>query len=170
MNLVQYSSNHQPKIYQTDPVYSKPSQFKAKGWTDSTLGYINEAKQWAMCIVQNRQMMKRPYTWAVHINLNEELPAKDIGPMWDKGKRKLKERGIVCLWVREPNSLNKVHYHIIVKNHISQKELKNAIDRQRTHPTGCSTRHPSGKSGWTRYAASVNGSMAVGRPTRLPSN
>lgn len=40
----------------------------------------------------------------------------------------MKERGIVCLWVREPNSLNKVHYHIIVKNHISEKELKKAID------------------------------------------
>ena len=128
MNLVQYSSNQQPKIYQTDPVYSKLSQFKPKGWTDSTLGYINEAKQWAMCILKNRQMMKRPYTWAVHINLNEELPPKDIGPMWDKAKRKLKERGIVCLWLREPNSLNKVHYHIIVKNHISEKELKKAID------------------------------------------
>lgn len=37
------------KIYQTNPHYSRPSQFRPKGWTDSVASYINEAKQWAMC-------------------------------------------------------------------------------------------------------------------------
>ena len=38
-----YSSADDGKNYQTNPVYSKPSQFKPKGWTDTALGYIREA-------------------------------------------------------------------------------------------------------------------------------
>jgi hypothetical protein len=123
-----YDSADDGKIYQTNPEYSKPSQHKPKGWTDTVLGYINEAKQWAMCVLRNRKLMKRPYTWAVHINLNEEYPPGQISPMWKKVARKLEDRGIVALWVREPNRLNKLHYHIIVKNHISKADLKKAID------------------------------------------
>jgi len=48
--------------------------------------------------------------------------------MWKKVGRKLEDRGIICLWVREPNRLNKLHYHIIVKNHISKAELQKAIE------------------------------------------
>jgi hypothetical protein len=125
---MQYDSADDGKIYQNNPVYSKPSQYKPKGWTDSVLGYINEAKQWAMCVLRNRRLMKRRYTWAVHINLNEEYPPDQISPMWKKVARKLEDRGIVCLWVREPNRLNKLHYHIIVKNEISEADLKRAIE------------------------------------------
>ena len=123
-----YDSDDDGKIYQTNPEYSKPSQYKPKGWTDTTLGFITEAKQWAMCILRNRRLMQRPYTWAVHINLNEEYPPDEFSPMWKKVARKLEDRGIVCLWVREPNRLNKLHYHIIVKNQISKADLKQAIE------------------------------------------
>jgi hypothetical protein len=125
---MQYDSADDGKIYQNNPVYSKPSQYKPKGWTDSVLGYINEAKQWAMCVLRNRRLMKRRYTWAVHINLNEEYPPDQISPMWKKVARKLEDKGIVALWVREPNRLNKLHYHIIVKNEISEADLKRAIE------------------------------------------
>src|SRR5262249_26057728 len=113
---MKYSSATSRKIYQEKPAYSKPSQHKPKCWTDSVLGYTNEAKQWATCVLRNRRLMGRPYTWAVHINLNEEIPPDLVADLWEKTKRKLNDRGIVCLWVREPNRLNKVHYHIIVKN------------------------------------------------------
>ena len=76
-----YSSADDGKIYQTNPIYSKPSLHKPKGWTDSVLGYINEAKQWAMCVLRNRKLMKRSSTWAVHINLNEESPPDQISLM-----------------------------------------------------------------------------------------
>jgi hypothetical protein len=125
---MKYSSAASSKIYQENPAYSKPSQHKPKGWTDSVLGYINEAKQWAMCVLRNRRLMGRPYTWAVHINLNEEIPPAQVADLWEKTKRKLNDCGIVCLWVREPNRLNKVHYHIIVKNAISKADLKKAIE------------------------------------------
>src|ERR1700722_2541988 len=105
-----------------------PDQAEPTHWTDSVLGYINEAKPWAMCVLRNRKLMKRPYTWAVHINLNEEYPPDQIGPMWKKVARKLEDRGIIALWVREPNRLNKLHYHIIVKNPISMADLKKAIE------------------------------------------
>jgi hypothetical protein len=64
----------------------------------------------------------------VHINLNEDYPPDQIGPMWKKAARRLEDRGIVALWVREPNRLNKLHYHIIVKSEIGKEELKQAIE------------------------------------------
>ncbi len=67
-----YSSASSNKIYQEKPAFSKPSHHKPKGWTDCTLGYIREARQWAMCILRNRRLMRRPYSWVVHLNLNEE--------------------------------------------------------------------------------------------------
>jgi len=123
-----YSSADDGKIYQANPTFSKPSQFEPKGWTDTVLGYIHEAKKWAMCVLRNRRLVKRPYTWAVHINLNGQVPPDQIAPMWEKTCRKLNGRGIVCLWVREPNRLNKLHYHIIVKSQISKADLKKAIE------------------------------------------
>jgi hypothetical protein len=81
-----------------------------------------------MCVLRNRKLMKRPYTWAVHINLNEEYRPDQVSPMWKKVARKLEDRCIVALWVREPNRLNKLHYHIIVKNQISKADLKKAIE------------------------------------------
>jgi hypothetical protein len=123
-----YSSAASSRIYQQKPAFSKPSHHKPKGWTDSVLGYINEARQWARCLLRNRRLMGRPYTWVVHINLNEEYPPDQISPMWKKVARKLEDRGIVCFWVREPNRLNKLHYHIIVKNEISEADLKKAIE------------------------------------------
>lgn len=124
----QYCSDDDGKSFQTNPVYRKPSQFRAKGWTETVEGYINEAKQWAMCINRNRKLMKRPYTWVVHLNLNEEVSPEYVSPMWNKVKRKLNAHGIICLWVREVNRLNKVHYHIIIKNRISSDDLKAAIE------------------------------------------
>ena len=81
-----------------------------------------------MCLLRNRRLMNRPYTWAVHINLNEEIPPEQVASLWEQTKRKLNDRGIVCLWVREPNRLNKVHYHLIIKNAISKSALKKAIE------------------------------------------
>ena len=69
------------KIFQKNPVFSKPSQFKPKGWTDTTVGYIREANQSAMCILRNRKLMTRPYSWVVHLDLNEELPPTTIKEM-----------------------------------------------------------------------------------------
>ena len=123
-----YDSTDDDKIYQSKPIYSKPSHFKEKGWTESTLGYINEARQWAICVLRNRKLMRRPYTWVVHLNLNEVLPPLVVRDMWPKVCRKLNERGIVCLWVREANRLNKVHYHILIKRRISKADLANAIE------------------------------------------
>jgi len=123
-----YCSDDDDKLFQTNPTFSKPSQFKAKGWTETVEGYINEAKKWAMCINRNRKLMKRPYTWVVHLNLNEVVSPDYVAPMWVKTTRKLNRKGVVCLWVREVNRLNKIHYHIIVKNQISADALKEAIE------------------------------------------
>ncbi len=57
-----YGSAADTKIYQTRPPYSQPSRFKPKGWTDTTLGYLNEAKKLTICLLRNRSVMKRSYS------------------------------------------------------------------------------------------------------------
>ncbi len=125
---MKYNSSLTTKLYQEKPAYSKPSHHKPKGWTDSILGYLREAKQWAKCLFRNRRQMERPYTWAVHINLNEHVPVETISPLWAKVKRKLVERGVVAFWAIEANRLNKLHFHLIIKSNISEAALKKAID------------------------------------------
>jgi hypothetical protein len=128
METTQYSSAEDGRIYQKRPVLSRPSLHQPKGWTETVEGYLNEAKKLSLCIRRNRKAMKRPYTWAVHINLNQDVPPKQVADDWTDTCRKLRRRGIVALWVREPNKANKVHYHLIVKNPMSMKELRWAIE------------------------------------------
>jgi hypothetical protein len=45
----------------------------------------------------------------------------------EKAKRSLRDNGIVALWIREPTKSNKVHYHLILRNKISRKELEKSI-------------------------------------------
>lgn len=123
-----YSSDDDSKLFQINPLYHKSSLYQSKGWTESTLGYIREAKQWAMCVIRNRRLMNRPYTWAVHINLNEEYPPDKISPMWKKVTRILEKHGISALWVRESNRLNKMHYHLVIKSEMTKVELERAIE------------------------------------------
>jgi len=131
-----YSSDDDGKIYQQKPPFRKASSFKLKSWTDTVEGYINEAKQLTLCILRNRRAMNRPYTWAVHINVNVVQTPKQTTDLWTKACLKLRRKGIVALWIREPNKANKVHYHLIVKNNIGKKELEQAIEAampSRTH-------------------------------------
>lgn len=123
-----YSSKDDGKIYQQIPPFSKATSFKLKSWTDTVEGYINEAKQLTLCILRNRHAMKRSYTWAVHINVNVVQTPKQITDLWTKACRNLRRKGIVALWIREPNKANKVHYHLVVKNNIGKKELEQAIE------------------------------------------
>ena len=72
--------------------------------------------------------MKRPYTWAVHLNISDDLTPKEAAAQWTKTCRSLRLKGIVAIWVREPNKSNKVHYHLMVKNQIGKKQLERAIE------------------------------------------
>ena len=124
-----YHSVDDGLLYQKKPIYKKTSNYPAKGWTESKASYLREAKMWAMCVHRNREYMKRRYTWVVHLNLNDaSFPVNEIGPMWQRAVRKLKRVGIVALWVREPNRLNKLHYHILIKNRIEIADLRQAFE------------------------------------------
>jgi hypothetical protein len=125
---MEYCSCDTGKIYQTAPKYSGEGGYLPKGWTECIEGYIREADQWAKCINRNRRKQGIQYTWVVHLNHNEELPPAVVTSIWSRACNILRKRGVVCLWVREPNRRNKVHYHIIVSSPISQSELKQAIE------------------------------------------
>jgi hypothetical protein len=127
-NSLEYGSADDGKIFQKQPIFSKPSQFKLKGWTETVVGYQNEAKQLTMCLLLNRKLLNQPYRWAIHININVELPPTIITSMWTTACRTMRRRGLVGLWVREPNKANKVHYHMIVLNDMSKRELERIVE------------------------------------------
>jgi hypothetical protein len=122
-----YSSAKDDSLYQKNPLPSKPSNFKLKSWTETVQGYINEANQLTCCILRNRRLMKRPYTWHLTVNIEVKMPPKDITGLWAKVCRKLKAKGIEALWVREPTRSGKVHYHLLLKNSIGKTALERTL-------------------------------------------
>jgi hypothetical protein len=70
----------------------------------------------------------RHYRWFVTIYVREVMQPKDAATLWAKVCRKLREKGVVALWVREPTKKNKVHYHLIVSSQQSKEDLIAAIE------------------------------------------
>ena len=122
-----YSSKNDNGLYQKKPIFSKPSNFKLKSWTETVEGFINEANQLTRCILRNRRLMNRPYTWHLTVNIEVKMLPKDIAGLWTKVCRKLNARKIEALWVREPTRSGKVHYHVIIKNPISKTALERTL-------------------------------------------
>ncbi len=115
-------------LFQTDPVFSNASLHRPKSWTETTTGYIREAKELTMCLVRNERLMDKPYQWHVTINLEIELTPSEIRNRWRKVVRKLRARGVVAIWVMEVSRSNRVHFHLIVSSQISGVALEQAID------------------------------------------
>jgi hypothetical protein len=124
-----YDSSQIIQIYQDDPPEWRKQSFRLKGWTDTISGYEHEADKLSRCILRNRKLMGRNYTWAVAINIEKELSPADITSVWTKVCRKLREKGIVALWVREPSRSNRCNYHLVVKNDITRVALGDAFEK-----------------------------------------
>ncbi len=122
-----YCSAAVPKIFQEEPLEWRPSSFTLKSWTDTIAGYLYEAKKLSMCLWHNRRLMQDEYTWEVTINFEKELSPVDINDRWTKITRKLRESGIVALWVREPSRDNRCHHHLLLKNQITETELRRIV-------------------------------------------
>ena len=116
-------------LYQTDPPLKTPSMWKNKGWTDSIEGYMREADQLARCLMRNQRYMPNSYKWAVCIYIHVEMSPSEVKSLWTKAARRLKDEGVVALWVREPTKNNRIHYHLIVNDNIGKKQLADAIER-----------------------------------------
>lgn len=115
-------------LYQADPISKKPSSFRAKGWTSTVAGYIEEAKQLTTCILRNKKLARTSYTYHVTINFESVLTPARVVSHWTKICRALRSKGISAIWIREPNETNKVHHHLIVRNQISEFALKQIVN------------------------------------------
>lgn len=122
-----YSSDQPAKIYQRKPLFSKPSIFLPKGWTETVEGYIREASKLRRLILDNRRLAGEPYTWHVTINFEKHQTPDEVKMQWDKVCLSLRRSGIIALWVREPTRSDKVHYHLILRNRIDRKRLEQII-------------------------------------------
>jgi hypothetical protein len=124
-----YDSTSIVQIFQDNPFDWKPSSFRLKGWRETVAGYLYEADKLSRCLWINRRLMKQDnYPWAVTINIRKVLSPNDINEVWKQVCRKLRARGVVALWVREPSKKNHCNYHLIVKSQLTQAALKRAID------------------------------------------
>ena len=119
--------NKPTPLYQKKPVFKKPSQFRAKGWTETVEGYQAEARQLSRCIVDNRRLMGTSYSWLVTINVEVVQTARQITDLWAAVCRNLRRKGIVALWVREPTRSGKVHYHVLVRDDIAETDLRRIV-------------------------------------------
>jgi len=116
-----------PVLFQENPIFSKPSIYRAKGWTETVEGYVNEAKQLAVCLLRNRRLMQTSYTWFLTINFECVLPPAEIKRAWTEICRKLRAKGIVALWVREVSRTNRVHHHLLLRTPISRTALERVV-------------------------------------------
>lgn len=123
-----YNSTPTVKIYQDDPLDWKQSPHKLKSWTETVVGYQNEAQKLSRCILENRKLMGRDYPWDVSINIEVELLPSEIKTLWSKVCRKMRQQGIEALWVREPSKSNHCNYHLIVKNEMPKTKLAAIIE------------------------------------------
>jgi hypothetical protein len=123
-----YCSIPDDKIYQKKPIWSQPSAHKLKSWTETVEGYLNEAKKLTNCLFRNRKLAKEPYTWFVTIYVDVVMQPKAVNEWWKKAVRNLQRNGVIALWVREPTSTNKVHYHLLLRSRHAKRQLVTIIE------------------------------------------
>jgi len=124
------SSEDFPLIYQKKPAYSKPryQNKKPKGWTDSIESYCIEADRLTQCLLNNKILAKKPYTWFVTIKVHKTLSPIEIKEFWNSATGKFKRKGVVALWIREATRNNRIHYHLLFRSEHSEKELTSIVE------------------------------------------
>lgn len=123
-----YGSSSAEEIFQRHPLLSKPSQFRPKSWTETIEGYLHEAKKLSVCILKNRKLLGRPYSWFVTLYVWDVMTPKEAAALWSKASRNMRRHGITALWIREPTKKNKIHYHMLVSSQQSEKDLAEVIE------------------------------------------
>jgi hypothetical protein len=117
-----------PRLYQEQPPQFKRSMFPQKGWTGTVTGYLHEASDLTHCILENAKLLARPYSAFVTVNIEEELSVSQHRAIWKSACRKLREAGVVALWVREVNRKNLLHYHLLVKSNTAFATIASALE------------------------------------------
>ena len=114
-------------LYQPHPAATKPSLYKPSGWTETVAGYVREARMLAYCVRRNEWLAGHPYPWFVTINVDEEHTAAEVNGLWRRVSRRLRDAGLVALWVREVCRSNRVHYHLLLRTRIGRDDLGKAV-------------------------------------------
>ena len=118
-------------IYQKNPVRTKKirkNDFPDKGW-DTVLGAQREAHKLKYCLIRNKELANRPYTWFATINFHDVSSPKSAAASWKKSCRKLKEKGAVGGYIREVNTRNRLHYHLLFRSEHTKETLAAIINR-----------------------------------------
>lgn len=117
-----------PQLYQEKPQQFRRSMFPQKGWTGTVTGYLHEASDLTYCILENAKLMGRAYSAFVTVNIEEELSVSQHRAIWKTTCRKLREAGVVALWVREVTRKNLLHYHLLVKSKTAFTTITSALE------------------------------------------
>lgn len=118
------------QLFQPDPLFFRKQSFKLKSWTDTVVGYINEADKLSRCMALNCRYLGRNYEWAVSINFEKVMGPDSVRAIWRQVCRRLKDAGLIALWIREPSLSNHCNYHLVIANHnYTKTELEQVIAR-----------------------------------------
>ena len=120
-------------IFQDKPKFISNSLHPDKGWTTSISGYLAEAKKLSGCLIENKRLHGKPYTWLVTLNIHKTMTPISLKAWvenhWTRIKRNLGSQKVVCFWAIEVNKKNKIHYHLLLTSNHTKKELEEIIEK-----------------------------------------
>ncbi len=125
---MKYNSFSKPVLFQKTPLFQTKSKFLPKDWTSCLKSYFYMANKLRSCLWSNLKLSNFTYRWFLTVYFWREMTAKEISSLWSKISLKLKRKGIVAFWIREPTRTNKVHYHLLIVNNTPKKELERIVD------------------------------------------
>jgi len=126
-------SDNNDDIFQDKPKFISNSLHPDKGWTTSISGYLAEAKKLSGCLIENKRLHGKPYTWLVTLNIHKTMTPISLKEWvenhWTRIKRNLGSQKVVCFWAIEVNKKNKIHYHLLLTSNHTKKELEEIIEK-----------------------------------------
>ena len=120
-------------IFQDKPKFISNSLHPDKGWTTSISGYLAEAKKLSGCLIENKRLHGKPYTWLVTLNIHKTMTPISLKEWvenhWTSITKNLRSQKVVCFWAIEVNKKNKIHYHLLLTSNHTKKELEEIIEK-----------------------------------------
>ncbi len=128
-------------LYQKKPDYHHNSKYTPNSWTSSVESAQYMGHKLQTCLYLNRRISQKPYRWFLTIYFHRLMTPETISEQWTEICGRLRRNGLIAFWIREFTIKSKVHYHLLIVNDISQKELERIVEKSVTRNPNTGTWH-----------------------------
>lgn len=108
-------------LFQNEPHFGREDQ--SPNFTNSIHSYWKRARQ---CVSECIESGAKP-SWYAVVRIDDILTAQEHNRNWTKVARRLRERKLVCLWVRECTKENKLHYNFLISNKQDKTDIEDTL-------------------------------------------